>query len=93
MAKVMIQEDRIIFDCPGCECSHVINSTWDFNGDVDKPTISPSIRVFNKEGTLCHSFVKDGYIQFLSDCKHELADKTVELPDIDLKEWEIEIPR
>lgn len=30
---------------------------------------------------VCHSFVTDGQIQFLSDCTHELAGKTVELPD------------
>lgn len=33
---------------------------------------------------LCHSFVTDGKIQYLSDCSHKLAGKTVELPDIDL---------
>jgi hypothetical protein len=30
---------------------------------------------------VCHSFVKDGKIQFLDDCYHELAGQTVELPD------------
>jgi len=29
----------------------------------------------------CHSFVKDGRIQFLPDCTHALAGKTVDLPD------------
>lgn len=33
--------------------------------------------------TVCHSFVTDGKIQFLSDCTHELAGQTVPLPDID----------
>lgn len=32
---------------------------------------------------VCHSFVTDGYIQFLSDCTHELAGKTVPLPDFE----------
>lgn len=32
---------------------------------------------------MCHSFVTDGRIQFLSDCSHELAGQTVDLPDID----------
>lgn len=31
---------------------------------------------------ICHSFITDGRIQFLSDCTHELAGQTVELPDI-----------
>ena len=51
---------------------------WTWNGDKVKPTFSPSIVV---QGTKrCHSFVTDGLIQFLSDCSHELAGKTVPLP-------------
>ena len=30
---------------------------------------------------ICHSFVTDGQIQFLSDCTHALAGQTVPLPD------------
>ena len=30
---------------------------------------------------ICHSFVRDGQIEFLGDCTHELAGKTVQLPD------------
>lgn len=33
------------------------------------------------ECKLCHSFVTDGRIQFLSDCSHALAGQTVDLPD------------
>lgn len=29
---------------------------------------------------VCHSFVTDGRIQFLTDCTHALAGQTVELP-------------
>jgi hypothetical protein len=32
---------------------------------------------------ICHSFVTDGKIQFLSDCTHDMAGQTVELPDIE----------
>lgn len=31
---------------------------------------------------VCHSFVRDGRIQFLGDCTHALAGKTVDLPEI-----------
>ena len=31
----------------------------------------------------CHSFIKNGMIQFLGDCTHDLKNKTVELPDVD----------
>jgi hypothetical protein len=30
---------------------------------------------------LCHSFIRDGKIQYLSDCSHELAGQTVELEE------------
>lgn len=30
---------------------------------------------------VCHSFVRDGRIQFLADCTHALAGQTVDLPD------------
>jgi len=30
---------------------------------------------------VCHSFVKDGKIEFLPDCTHALAGKTVDIPD------------
>lgn len=32
---------------------------------------------------ICHSFVTDGKIQFLGDCTHILAGKTVDLPEIE----------
>lgn len=35
---------------------------------------------------ICHSFVRDGKIQFLGDCTHELAGQTVDLPEIDIDE-------
>jgi len=54
-----------------------------------KPTFSPSYLVIGNEKTLeetngrcghrCHSFIKDGKIQYLDDCTHELKNKTVDL--------------
>lgn len=32
---------------------------------------------------ICHSFITDGQIQFLSDCTHALAGQTVPMPDWD----------
>lgn len=31
----------------------------------------------------CHSFIRDGKIQFLSDCSHEFAGQTVEIGDFE----------
>lgn len=78
------------FHCPGCGCAHYIQTNkafspcWDFNGDVDNPTVHPSIlvrSVHNGRNSVCHSFIKGGKIQFLNDCTHELAGKTVELSE------------
>lgn len=33
------------------------------------------------ECRVCHSWVRDGRIEFLSDCTHALAGQTVDLPD------------
>lgn len=34
-----------------------------------------------KVSRICHSFVRDGQIQFLGDCTHALAGQTVPLPE------------
>ena len=44
-------DNRLMFWCPGCDCMHAIKHgdgsppRWAWNGDVDKPTFSPSILV------------------------------------------------
>ena len=38
-------------------------------------------RSFESRSVVCHSFITDGKIQFLSDCTHHLRGQTVELPD------------
>lgn len=59
-------------------------SSWSWNGDVDKPTLSPSIlTIGSKHQPRCHSFVTDGKIRFLKDCTHELAGQTVDLLDVE----------
>lgn len=82
------------FNCPGCGRHHAIrvgNSdgpSWSFNGDMDKPTFSPSIldRIALTGGGYrngCHFFIRDGEIQFCGDSEHKLAGQTVDLPEID----------
>jgi hypothetical protein len=97
------------FQCPACAELHKIkllkefgvhgsNGGWFFNGDVDKPTIDPSIKVvYDTTGgdpqyikppffigvNVCHSFVRNGRIEFCSDSTHSMAGQTVELPEIE----------
>lgn len=82
------------FNCPGCGSPHVVGTGWQFNGDMERPTFSPSVLVTSVQHKLvgegevaahdgvCHSFITDGRIQFLGDCTHELAGRTVELPEV-----------
>jgi len=57
---------------------------WSWNGSVDAPTVKPSILTKGGDGDeVCHSFVNDGMVQFLPDCSHAFAGKTVELLEID----------
>jgi len=54
---------------------------WFWNGDLDKPTCEPSLLVGSGTNYQCHSFIKNGQIQFLDDCWHELRRQTVEIPE------------
>lgn len=70
--------------CDGCKCCHCFDERWTFNNDFDKPTFSPSLLVRRNYGEdnekqICHSFVRNGKIQYLGDCTHELAGKTLDL--------------
>ncbi|MDT8901815.1 DUF6527 family protein [Anaeroselena agilis] len=95
MAKAKISQHSVRFWCPGCKSYHLVSikpanpNGWDFAGDAERPTLSPSILVngiaqfHNPAVPRCHSFVREGKIQFLSDCTHELAGQTVELPEVE----------
>lgn len=75
-------DGRLVFFCPACKCGHWFNKSWEFNGDIEKPTISPSILVTRPpEEYRCHSFITDGKIRFLDDCSHEMKGKTINLED------------
>lgn len=68
---------------------------WKFNGDLTRPTLTPSMRSYythpthHQDITTCHFFVRDGQIEYLSDCQHEYAGKTIPLPDFPLETYEL----
>lgn len=83
-----------IFYCPGCKHGHPFHvPQWSFDGNLETPTFSPSLRVFHPEHkdpdtgkkvpeeTLCHLFLANGQIRFCSDSKHVLAGKAVPMVD------------
>jgi hypothetical protein len=66
------------FYCPGCKHSHGVNDRWKI--DLNTNTIHPSVLVRTprpKGEKRCHSWVRNGSIEYLGDCTHELAGKTV----------------
>lgn len=89
--------------CPGCESNHGIwtearnsrGATWSFDGNMESPTFSPSIKVtyngadagqtdedgFKSPPEVCHYFIRNGMIEFCGDSTHSLAGKTVPLPE------------
>lgn len=66
---------------------------WTFDGNVEMPTFTPSMNIRRGprpivpkgrtdagQVDVCHYFLRNGEIQFLGDCTHALAGKTVPLP-------------
>lgn len=89
-----IEPEYVAWHCPGCEGGHGVpvnghksGKGWQWNGSLDLPTLAPSVLVnvggANPTAPICHTFIRDGKIQFLGDCTHALAGKTVDVP-----EWE-----
>lgn len=88
--------------CPGCDMLHAVsinpgknsmNAGWDFSGTLEKPTYAPSQLTkwtYGPENIqkVCHTFIREGQIQFLNDSTHALAGKTVPLPP--LPDWVVE---
>ncbi len=82
------------FWCPGCQRLHQIVTAgpgaWEFDGNDDAPTFAPSVLVTyngadaDRDGrprSRCHSFVRGGMIEFLTDSTHDMGGQTVPLPD------------
>ena len=83
------------FWCLGCDEFHsfVTDSSrkihWEFNGDMESPTFTPSLGVHSdeylrKETTdkyRCHLVVENGQIKYLTDCKHDYAGQTIDMVD------------
>lgn len=101
--EVLMQssDGTLIFWCAGCNEHHGVwlaanpnpttGAAWNWNGNKVNPTFSPSIHILPTSVQLCcHSFIKGGMIQYLGDCGHSLAGKTVRMMTID-EEREIEI--
>lgn len=57
---------------------------WGFNGDLNKPTLTPSVRTRYGDALAytCHFFVRAGRIEYCSDSTHKMAGQTVDMVDM-----------
>lgn len=99
---LMSMDDVLAHWCPGCRTYHRIwvnkldnKPVWDWNGNVEDPTFSPSIKIstfipsisgnnFSPmiEYVRCHYSISNGIIIYYPDCEHELSGRSILLPDI-----------
>lgn len=98
MKLVRLNDELVAFKCPGCRGPQQLPVTgpkaWKWDGSMESPTFEPSILTTwdglsdpgdgksQRVKKVCHSFVRNGKIEFLSDCTHRLAGQTVELPEV-----------
>ncbi len=101
MLRPVVNGDKryrcLMFCCPGCAEDgstglHMLpieapgSPAWNWDGNLDAPTLSPSILTNKDRPELrCHSFLRGGVFEFLSDCGHSLAGQKVPMPD--LPDW------
>ena len=103
-------EKSLLFWCPGCDDNHRIvfwrangAEVWMWDGNIEAPTISPSIKMTGVQGKpsdgfhkpnhkvapgepiVCHSFLRAGRWEFLTDSTHVLAGQTVDM--VPLPDW------
>lgn len=71
--------------CPACGCPHYLamghrdhrRLDWDHN--TAHPTFTPDIR-HEKDGAVCHYFIREGRVHFLADSTHIFAGRDIALP-------------
>lgn len=89
-------KERLYWYCPSCDMLHPANlvkkdptdHVWKWDGNKEQPTFSPSFltsmgkRSSDGVQRVCHVFVRQGTIQYLSDSNVSFSSVTVQLPDI-----------
>lgn len=88
MAKVWIEENgNVFFDCPNCGGCHDLplqgSVAWGFNGDVEMPTLSPSVRCNFGNGKQCHFILTNGIMNVCGDDSFHPG-QALALPDLPL---------
>lgn len=93
----------LMFSCPGCaaggpegydglhmlpvNCSMAKTPSWNWNGNLDAPTLSPSI--LTQGYVRCHCFLTEGIFDFLPDSEHPFSGQKIQIPD--LPQWAMDL--
>jgi len=96
-SKLRRGETQYFHWCPGCNEMHPLPDGWSFNGDLERPTFSPSfsqtstryesyteagIGVGERTKFVCHYILTNGVLNFCGDSMHVLAGQSVPLPPL-----------
>ena len=83
------KHEYVFYWCGGCRCAHSVPAKrWNWNKNTESPTLSPSVRHFipagegRPEKTLCHYHLRNGVLEYCSDCPHALNGQKVPLQEI-----------
>lgn len=83
----IMQEGSLFYECPACGHSHLIPTTpeastpggpvWNWNGRIDSPTLSPSIKAtrYDPEPEVCHHFLTAGIVDVCGDSAKHAGEK------------------
>lgn len=81
--------------CPACKHAEQIlvrsattsRPSWEWNGDYEKPSFTPSVKITGGPGYCCHYYITDGQFRYQDDCSHDLKGAIVDVPDLPA-EWD-----
>ena len=95
--KLLQSEDgaRLWWYCASCDMLHPIAlhnrpgesvDVWSWNNDAERPTFMPSFLTDmsgrNGPKRICHTYIKEGMVEYLNDSTIHLRGVTKELQDI-----------
>jgi hypothetical protein len=97
MSAALLHNGKIYYGCQACKDNPIFRgvhdvpvegpNAWGYNGDLDHPTLTPSVRTGYLRSDddasmagICHHFLRDGCIQYCSDSTHGRSDSAPILP-------------
>lgn len=86
------QPELLVYYCPGCCQRHLIplkprqDQRWTWDGNVDKPSVTPSLVHRIGLDKVCHAYLTNGQLQFQSDSHHHLRGQTVDMWPVNMED-------